>query len=103
MQIFVTPLNVTIFVPNVINISSSNHLNNHVEVIPTPKNSLKALDFRVYNQWGEMIFHTTDVNGAWDGTASGTVQPIGVYVYVVKATTLDGKIINKKGSITLVK
>ena len=103
VQIFVTPLNVTIFVPNVINISSSNHLNNHVEVIPTPKNSLKALDFRVYNQWGEMIFHTTDVNGAWDGTASGTVQPIGVYVYVVKATTLDGKIINKKGSITLVK
>ena len=103
VQIFVTPVNVTIFVPNVINISSANHLNNHVEVIPTPKNGLKALDFRVYNQWGEMIFHTTDVNGAWDGTASGTVQPVGVYVYVVKATTIDGNIINKKGSITLVK
>ena len=101
INIVVTPLNTTVFIPNIIKINANSPENALVKVHTTPK--LKALDFRIYNQWGEMIFYTTDINGAWDGKVSGTVQPIGVYVYVARCTTQDDKIINRKGSITLVK
>ena len=50
-----------------------------------------------------MIYYTTDVNAGWDGRVNGTMQPVGVYVYVARCTTHDDKIVNKKGSITLVK
>ena len=102
--ILVTPLNTTIFIPNVININANSHNNAIVRVWATPANpGLKALDFRIFDQWGEMIFHTNDVNGFWDGKVNGTLEPVGVYVYVARCTTQDDKVINKKGSITLVK
>ena len=101
INIVVTPLTTTIFIPNVVKINANSPDNAIAKVHSTPK--LKALDFRIYNQWGEMIYYTTDVNAGWDGRVNGTMQPVGVYVYVARCTTHDDKIVNKKGSITLVK
>ena len=103
-SIIVTPINTTIFIPNVIKINANSAANATVMVhTVAPSPDLKALEFKIYNQWGELIFSTNEVKGAWDGKVNGTIQPVGVYVYVAKCTTQDNKIINKKGSITLVK
>jgi len=103
-SIIVTPINTTIFIPNVIKINANSAANATVMVhTVAPSPDLKALEFKIYNQWGELIFSTNEVKGEWDGKVNGTVQPVGVYVYVAKCTTQDNKIINKKGSITLVK
>ncbi len=66
-------------------------------------NIIKTLDFKIFNQWGEMIFQTNDQTRGWDGSVSGTQQPVGVYVYVLKATLTDGTEVNKKGAINLVR
>jgi gliding motility-associated-like protein len=61
------------------------------------------LQFRVYNQWGEMIFETNDQTTGWDGTKQGKEQPGGVYVYTVVATMLDGQQQTISGDVTLLR
>lgn len=65
--------------------------------------TIQKANLSVYNQWGELIFRTTDKSAGWDGTYKGRDQPVGVYVYYVEATMNDGHSITKKGTITLLR
>ncbi len=65
--------------------------------------SIKSMQFLIYNQWGEKVFESTRQDTGWDGTVSGKSQPVGVYVYVLKAELLDGSTQQLKGSITLIR
>lgn len=62
-----------------------------------------VLEFKVYNGWGEVIFETSDPEQGWDGTHNGKKVPNGVYVYTVKATTVDGAEYSKSGKVTLLR
>jgi len=65
---------------------------------------IKQLDyFRVYNRWGQVVFTTTTRNAGWDGTINGINQPVGVYVWMLKAKDVVGKEYNIKGTTTLIK
>ncbi|MBI3500930.1 MAG: PKD domain-containing protein [Bacteroidetes bacterium] len=61
------------------------------------------LEFRIYNNWGELIFISTDQKFGWDGTRNGIKQPIGVYIYIINATTEDKKEHFIKGDVTLLR
>jgi gliding motility-associated-like protein len=61
------------------------------------------LEFRIYNNWGELIFTGTSQYPGWDGTRDGIPQPIGVYVYTCYATTPDGEEHYLSGDVTLVR
>jgi len=59
--------------------------------------------FRIANRWGQTIFSSTDNQiAAWDGTMNGVPQDIGVYYYYLKYDC-DGKLMEVKGDVTLVK
>ncbi len=67
-------------------------------------------EYRIYNRWGELIFQTNDPEKGWDGThhANGEPQPVGTYVYYVRATVRKeetGELAQKtlKGNITLIR
>ncbi len=62
-----------------------------------------SIDFSVYNNWGEKIFNTTDINGGWDGTKNNVDQPVGTYVWTLDAVTIDGKEYKKSGDVTLIR
>jgi len=66
-------------------------------------NYMKSINMQIYNQWGEKIFTTTDLQNGWNGSVNGKPQPVGVYVYVVTVTMQDGRVINKKGSVNIVR
>jgi len=59
--------------------------------------------FRVFNRWGEIVFETGDINTGWDGYYKGKLQETDTYVYYVEVKTYDGKVLSKKGDITLIK
>lgn len=59
--------------------------------------------FRIYNRWGQMIFHTTTNMKGWDGTISGTPQGSNVFVWMVSAIDYTGKPIFLKGTVTLIR
>jgi PKD repeat protein len=63
----------------------------------------QELKFIIYNEWGEAIFESNNQDMGWDGTFKGVPQPIGVYVYTVIATSLDGKSHHFWGDVTLLR
>ncbi|RYY41039.1 MAG: T9SS type B sorting domain-containing protein [Chitinophagaceae bacterium] len=65
--------------------------------------TVATLEFRIFNQWGELVFSTTDKSRGWDGTSGGKAQPVGVYMYVAKATLPNGQTRTLKGSINLIR
>lgn len=64
---------------------------------------IKDMQFMVFNQWGQKIYESRSQARAWDGTHQGKMQPAGVYMYVCKMTLNDGTVIQKKGSINLIR
>jgi gliding motility-associated-like protein len=57
----------------------------------------------IHNRWGQRIFETENINTCWDGTFNGQEAQSGVYAFNVYLRQLDGVVINKTGTITLVK
>ncbi len=53
-----------------------------------PLNALRAenLDFKVFNRWGQLIFHSKEWTKKWDGTINGVRQATGVYVWMLDFT-----------------
>jgi gliding motility-associated-like protein len=60
-------------------------------------------NFQVYSRWGQKLWESSDKTKGWDGTFKGQEAPVGVYAYVFKLTTSDGKQVQKSGNITLIR
>jgi len=63
----------------------------------------KELLFKVYNEWGQMIFESNDASIGWDGTYKGNPQPIGVYICTVEAITINNKQYKFSQEVTLIR
>ncbi len=61
------------------------------------------MKFRVYNNWGELLFETTDQKIGWDGTKNGIDQPVGVYVWTLEVDLYNNRQVKKNGDITLIR
>jgi gliding motility-associated-like protein len=97
--ITVLPLTKEVFVPNVF----SPNGDGKNDILYAYGNYIDKLEMRIFNQWGQEMAIITTKSQGWDGRFKGTAQPVGVYVYVLKAVLSNGKTVNKKGSITLVR
>ncbi|MBV6484695.1 MAG: hypothetical protein KFKLKKLM_01205 [Flavobacteriales bacterium] len=61
------------------------------------------MDFKVFSRWGEVVFHSIDVNDCWDGSYKGTSLNTAVFVYKLEATLLNGEEVKLKGNVSLIK
>lgn len=95
----VLPLNKDVFVPNVFTPNGDGKN----DILFVYGNYIDKVEMRIFNQWGQQIAMITDKTQGWDGRHKGEPQPVGVYVYVLKAQLSDGRIVNLKGSITLLR
>jgi gliding motility-associated-like protein len=59
--------------------------------------------FIVVNRWGQRIFYTNIRNEGWDGRWKGIPQPAGTYLWMAQAVDVTGKIIRKRGVVTLIR
>lgn len=68
---------------------------------------IDPLDYNlsIVDRWGQVMFHTTDMNEGWDGTItlSDKVAPTGTYMYVLRVKDGSGEEITKRGHVTLLK
>ncbi len=88
-----------IFVPNVFTPNGDGKN----DVLLVYGNYVASMQFRIFNQWGELIFVSDNISNGWNGVYKGQQQPVGVYAYTLKVVLQDGTIINKKGSINLIR
>jgi len=66
-------------------------------------NGIKSMRIIVFNQWGQKLFESNNQSLGWDGKYQGKIQPNGVYAYALQATLTDGSIVNRSGSISIVR
>ncbi|MBL0359343.1 MAG: gliding motility-associated C-terminal domain-containing protein [Chitinophagaceae bacterium] len=59
--------------------------------------------FRIYNRYGQAIFETSRFMEGWDGTFKGLNQPAGAYVWMLKGKGKNGRAVEMKGSVILVR
>ncbi len=97
--ITVRPLNKDVFVPNVFS-PNGDGKNDQLFVYG---NYIDKIEMYIYNQWGQLLTMINSRTQGWDGTHKGKPQPVGVYVYVLKAVLSDGRTVNLKGSVTLIR
>ncbi|MCS4435623.1 gliding motility-associated C-terminal domain-containing protein [Aquiflexum gelatinilyticum] len=58
----------------------------------------------IFNKWGEMIFSNgSKSNEGWNGTLNGQLLPSGNYVYKVSFQTPNGEMIEKAGTVSLIR
>ncbi len=64
---------------------------------------ISDVTFTVYNRWGGVVFTSRDRTVGWDGYAGGKPLTSGTYVYTLRAKKADGKMVEKKGTVTLIR
>ncbi len=93
-----------IYIPNAFTPNGSGNPEN--ERLRVYSNIIKDGRFMIFNQWGQKIYEANtiaDMKTGWDGSYGGKPQPVGVYIFVGKFTLTNGNVIEKKGSINLVR
>ncbi|MDH7461686.1 gliding motility-associated C-terminal domain-containing protein [Chitinophagaceae bacterium 26-R-25] len=88
-----------VFIPNSFTPNGDGH-NDQFKLYASNVSEMKMM---IFNQWGQKIFETTNMANGWDGTLNGKAMPSGVYMYVCRIVLTSGDIIDKKGSINLLR
>ncbi len=60
-------------------------------------------ELNIYSRWGELLFVSRDLTIGWDGYYKGKLCTQDVYVWKIKATTIDSKKIDKTGDVLLLR
>lgn len=89
-----------IFMPNAFAPEGNNNIFKPVMVFA--ENS--TFQMIVYDRWGRLLFETTDPATGWDGrNGNGKIMRQGVYTYIVQVTQLNGDIVERKGTVLLIR
>ncbi len=65
--------------------------------------AFKSVDFRIYNEWGELIFVSDKQADGWDGTYNGAEAPMGVYTWTFVVEIASGRVVKGSGDVTLIR
>ncbi|MGC4099748.1 T9SS type B sorting domain-containing protein [Ferruginibacter sp.] len=59
--------------------------------------------FAVYNRMGELVYLNNQWLKGWDGTYKGKKADAGTYVWMIKGVDRDGKVVEMKGTVILLR
>lgn len=59
--------------------------------------------FRIFNRYGQLVYSSTDPAQGWDGMMNGKPQATDTYVWMIEGKDYLGKIMRKKGVVTLIR
>lgn len=63
----------------------------------------REYDFWVFDRWGEIIFHTDQLENGWNGKIENKDAPIGVYIWKVFLKDVANEYRDYTGTVTLVR
>lgn len=64
---------------------------------------VKTFEFRIFNRYGQLVFHSTDVNAGWNGRYKGEKQENGAFVWQCRYQLEGENIKEESGSFILVR
>jgi gliding motility-associated-like protein len=77
VTVYVIPYIPNAFTPN------GDGLNDTFRILGLPNQNITLFNLQIFNRWGEIVFHSTDVQQGWDGRLKGELCPEGTYVWVI--------------------
>jgi gliding motility-associated-like protein len=63
----------------------------------------KEYSFQIFDRWGKQLFSTNNIIAGWTGSFNGERLPFGGYVYIVRAVSQAGEVVEEKGVVVLVR
>ncbi|MDQ3051524.1 MAG: PKD domain-containing protein [Bacteroidota bacterium] len=75
----------------------------HNDILYVRGGPFVKMDFRVFNEWGNELFRSTNQSAGWDGTYQGEKQPLGIYIWTLTGTTVTNDSVKMKGDVTILK
>jgi len=94
-------LNYHVYIPNVF--APDNMGNHENEVIKVYGKGIVSIDFSIFDRWGNLVFHTTDMEQSWDGMYKGEPALAGDYTYMLRVNFYNGKQETVSGHILLIR
>lgn len=70
---------------------------------PIITGSVSDYEFKVFNRWGQLVFHSTNKDSGWDGTLKGLNQDENIFVWICKFSFSAGESQLKKGTVLLIR
>ncbi len=70
---------------------------------PIPVGMQATTYFRVFDRYGNLVFETKKWMDGWDGMRLGKQASAGTYVWMIKGTDRNGRIVEMKGIVILVR
>ncbi len=64
---------------------------------------ITAVNMKIYNRWGALVYQTTTVDEGWDGMINGKPAPLGTYIHYTELTDDMGISFIKSGEIVLLR
>lgn len=64
------------------------------------EDDLNQFDIKIFDRWGQLIYQSNDQYFEWDGAIDGQVSPLASYAYILKAETVSGRTIEKRGTVS---
>ena len=89
-----------VYLPNAFT-PNGDGVNDEFKINPVGINSLNY--FRIFNQWGQIVFETSSLSEGWDGKLNGVRQPLATYNWILEASDIYGNKIRESGSVTLIR
>ncbi len=77
--------------------------NDVIKVMSEFMDEYTDFDLRIYNRWGQEVYHSKDKEGEWDGRFKGELLPPDVYGYYLRLRCPGGEELIEQGNITLLK
>ena len=71
--------------------------------LTTSDQCTRNITVNVYNRYGHLVYSNPNYTNTWEGTINGKPLPDGTYYYSVKYTLINGRIIEQKGDVTILR
>lgn len=90
-----------IYIPSAFTPNNDGH-NDYFKLVAAGIQNIKL--FQVYNRWGQVVYNSPVTHSTgWDGVFNGKAQPVGTYIWMVKAVDYRGRPIVRKGTVSLIR
>lgn len=77
---------------------------NYNEIMKVEGYYLTEFKAQIFNRWGYKVYEWEDINEGWDGrNQSGQKLSSGTYYYIVTAVGQDGRVVEEKGFVELIR
>lgn len=76
-------------------------LNDIFRAVPSGMKSTEY--FRIFNRYGQVMFETKEYLKGWDGNFKGKPQPSDTYIWIIKGTDTNGRTVEERGTVLLMR